>query len=344
MKKILVPLDGSPLASAVLPHAAHLAQCAAAELILMRALPDHGYNMGSEGASLLELQMLYCHGDALTQATERARRAEMVAQPPATPAELVQLQEAVARWLAAIADEWSKHGVPVRTRVVLGPPAEAILDMADEERADLIALATHGRGGIGRFLLGSVAERVAHHAQVPVLLLRAASLARQGGEDTHLCRRILVPLDGSDLAQAVLPVAYDLARCTAASVVLLRVIPEPVMDIVEAPAKLLLGNLPRDSTHDKRIEYERETAQRSLDAVAHTFVAREIPVETLVRFGQPAETILDVAQSVGADLIAMATHGCSGIRRFLLGSVADRVVRHAHVPVVLVRAHPQPQT
>jgi len=278
------------------------------------------------------------------------------------PPEVAEYEFAARAYLDGVAAELSAAGIAVQTRIATGSVAEGILDVADEEGADLIAMSTHGRGGLSRFLLGSIASRIVHYAKVPVLLVRATAEEKLPAEFTY--RKILVPLDGSEFSRAVLPHVRDVAVCTGATVTLLQAIPEPELDASEAhwiltfggPASI--GEVPGEgglrpgmappsrrewaesirAELARRVERAMEAAQANLNAAAADLRASGIPVETMIQAGQPAETILDVARSDDVDMIAMTTHGRSGIQRFLLGSVADRVVRHAHVPVLLVRS------
>lgn len=346
-RKVLVPLDGSTLSSAVLPRVRPLAQACGARVVLMRVVPEIGMRIG---------------------APQPPSDAPLAAHPEA-PLETIPLEiahyEAVAReYLDRIAADLSAMGVATRTRVVTGPVVEGILDMANEEDADLIAMSTHGRGGLGRFLLGSVAGQVVHYAKVPVLLVRAT--ADEQAPAAYSCRKILVPLDGSDFSRAVLPHAREVAACVGAQVILLQTIPEPEPAASEAHWMLTfggpasIGEVPGEgglrpgmdpsarrqwaesmrAELVRRTEREMEAAQSNLNAAASVFKSAGVTVETMVQLGRPAEVILDVAAANAVDMIAMATHGRSGIQRLLLGSVADRIVRHAHAPVLLVRPEP----
>lgn len=141
-------------------------------------------------------------------------------------------------------------------------------------------------------------------------------------------KKILVPLDGSELAEQVLPHVSQLAGCTGAEVALLRVPGEPVYDYLVPDPEIAV-----EMRHD--IE---TAAQVYLDEVAAEFRAMNLAVSTLVVWGAPIQdTIIEVARQIQADLIAMSTHGRSGFARLVIGSVADDVVRHAPVPVLLVR-------
>lgn len=136
-------------------------------------------------------------------------------------------------------------------------------------------------------------------------------------------KKILVPLDGSALAEAVMPEVTELATSQGAEVVLLRV---------------ALAHTPPGADQIEAQVYAVEEAERYLAEVESRFAGRGIKAGSAVRYGRAAEEILDHVETCGADLIAMATHGRSGIRRWVLGSVAETVLRAAPVPVLLLRA------
>lgn len=140
-------------------------------------------------------------------------------------------------------------------------------------------------------------------------------------------RKILVPLDGSVLAEAVLPHAQALAKSEGAEIVLLRVAVDPGAEFAFSDASLASGMIQ---------EMEAET-QKYMADVSMRAASGGGMVSTIVREGPVAETILAVASEINADLIAMSTHGRSGMRRWLLGTIADRVVNHSPVPVMLIR-------
>lgn len=140
-------------------------------------------------------------------------------------------------------------------------------------------------------------------------------------------KNILVPLDGSELGEAALTQAMDIARCTGATLILMRVPDHPMMEYYIDQPVVLADLRSRDA----------ERARDYLDGVSARLKAEGIDAVTRVMDGAVADAILDVAATDDVDLIAMATHGRSGFGRFLLGSVADRVTRHAEVPVILVR-------
>jgi nucleotide-binding universal stress UspA family protein len=223
-------------------------------------------------------------------------------------------RNALERIVAALSEE----GAQANARVVVGDPAEQILAVAEAQRASLIAMSTHGRGGLSRWIRGSTAERVLRASSIPLLLSNPLGLA----EPRELAfRRILVPLDGSETAAQVLPLAASLGRLYDSELVLFYAYSAPVL---ADPLALPLA-LP-----------SREEAEQLL----RSFASRIEGVRTVVLRaspGSPAAAILDVAKAEGVDLIAMTTHGRSGVTRWALGSVAENVLRHAATPLLVVR-------
>jgi nucleotide-binding universal stress UspA family protein len=225
-------------------------------------------------------------------------------------------------------------GACVDFEVRLGDPAEEIAAVAEEQHAALIAMASHGYSGLKRWTLGSVTDKVVHSASMPVFVIRNAG--RATAEDIAF-KRIMVPLDGSELARQALPFATGLAIGASAELTLLQAV---------APA---IEALPRFAPRGRPLPQLREVllamraqASQELNALADELGQHELPVTTLVVNGHAAEVIVDQADQRHADLIVMATHGYSGIKRWALGSVADKVLHAAITPLVVVRALPVP--
>jgi nucleotide-binding universal stress UspA family protein len=192
-------------------------------------------------------------------------------------------------------------------------------------------MTTHGRGPLSRFWLGSVADEFIRKTSVPVLLVRP----KEGTLDLSqepVVRRVLIPLDGSGLAEQILGPAVALGSLMNADYTLLRVVCPPLFTVYD-PAAVAVS--PVDQTS---LEEERTQAQAYLDQVAQRLRARSLPVCTQVLVGmQPHQAILEEVQAQGVDLIALATHGRKGLTRLLLGSIADKLVRGAGVPVLVHR-------
>jgi len=220
--------------------------------------------------------------------------------------------------------------------VIGGSPAEEIVRYVDKNNIDLILMATHGRSGVNRWAMGSVAYKVLRASRVPVWLVRAG-MSKEVAEDRLATRTILVPLDGSKLAELVLPHVEALAKQWAdgqVEVILLRVCEPPVISADYPPTMPLSWeeHMALETTKCKLVSrpYLAEVEKRLKDAGLK--VRQDVPL------GNAAEAIIDYSQKHQASLIAMITHGRSGISRWVYGSVAEKVMLGTFTPVLLVGA------
>ncbi len=205
--------------------------------------------------------------------------------------------------------------------------APAILNYADVHDIDVIVLGTHGRRGIRRLLLGSVAEEVVRRADQPVLTVRGRA-EEQPMSDLQI-GRILVPVDFSDFSRKALRHARELSALYEASIDVLHVVEEKLH-----PA-FYVGGV--QSIYDVEPDIEAKATDKLEEFVTNT-PGPKTPVNRHVLFGRPAHGIADFVEDEGTDLIAMSTHGQTGLERFLLGSVAEKVVRHVECPVLTLKA------
>ncbi len=214
--------------------------------------------------------------------------------------------------------------VRVRVDLLDGPVTSVLAEYARHNGAGLLVMATHGRGGLERAWLGSVADEMVRVSPIPLLLVRP-----EPDQDPGPLRRILVALDGSTLAEAILEHAVGLARVEPdAELVLLHVV-QPVSSVAWVPTEALQENdvLAREERARTYLEgMARQLQGAGLHARARIEVAAAV-----------APTILEVSREEGADVIAVATHGRSGLVRLALGSVADKLVRASRTPVLLFR-------
>jgi len=195
-----------------------------------------------------------------------------------------------------------------------GMPAEEILRVSREKKVDLIALSTHGRGGVVRLIAGSVAEEVLRKTEVPLLVTRPGTIV-------HDWKKIVVALDGSERSESILAETVRLARKLDAAVEVLQV----AIPVVAAGA----GETPILLPPEDPMPYLKSIVRRLEEQGVR---ARAVALE-----GRPSESILRHIRESGASLICMTTHGRSGFARILLGSVAEEVVRKAPCPVLLQR-------
>jgi nucleotide-binding universal stress UspA family protein len=301
VSQILVPLDGSALAEQALSCAVTLGQGLPAELVLFRAV-----SIPSDVQQVLD-------------------QADPQADPLAT-----WLEAEANKYLRGLANSLRDAGLSVRHVVQHGAAAEAIVDYAGQTGIRQIVIGTHGYTGLKRWRHGSVAERVLQAAGVPVLLVRAQEADSAGGsQQPTLCRRILVPLDGSGVAEQVLPVISPIARALEAEMTLLQVATTYVTGSFSSE-----WHPPLQSMFDAA----EQQAKAYLERRANRLNEQGIEASTAVWTGPVAESIVKYAETNHIDLIAMCTHGRTGLARWALGSVADRVLRAAGIPILLVRA------
>ncbi len=326
-RRLLIPLDDSAFSRTAIPYALALAAGPDTELELVSAVNTAAMLMGVGYSGDFA-------GDGTTSAAGvPAMALEMIeASRTAREEEL----EAVARAIEGAT------AAPVRSTVLDGEPSEAVARRVEEGDVDLVVMSTHGRGGLDRAWLGSVADRLIRRLSVPLLLVRpeeeddddgGTPEGDEGGPELSLepagIRQVLVPLDGSELAEAILEPVAALSRRTGASVVLLRTMPRLRNDPPYLPATV-------EGT-EARFKERRQEAHAYLEGVAGRLRADGAEVADVeIREGVAAPTILERAGE-GADLVAMATHGHGGLRRWLLGSVSDKVLRGADRPVLIVR-------
>lgn len=218
------------------------------------------------------------------------------------------------------------------SNVMLNPPiADAIDQHARDVRADLTVMTTHGRGPLARFWLGSIADRLLRRMPTPILLVRPHE-AKINLEQDQSLRHILIALDGSTLSEQILEPATDLGTVMQADFQLIRVV-DPLQSAGRDTEGFLITGLAPEGL--KRLQ---EEAAAYLEKVADRFRSRSLRVETrLLINSQTATAILEQANSTPTDVIALETHGHGGLTRFFLGSVADKLVRGATVPVLVHR-------
>ncbi len=316
--RVVVPLDGSKFAEAALPVAAAVVRGSGAALELFSAhepVPPPAVS-GAEAASMT----VPTHTDALG------------AIPVTTTGMLKGLRDERTTYLHDVARRL-RDDASLDPEVTLldGRADQAIMERVQEKSADLVVMATHGRGPMERAWLGSVADRVARESPVPVLLVRPANAEAPDLSVAADIHRVVVALDGSTLSEAVLEPATLLARALSVPILVIRA--------VNVRADLGSTYLPHAAqAYHEQIEGRREEAAEYVRAISADLSSRGVEVAGAEAVdGSAPRTILDTADPDGRDVIAMATHGRGGFRRLVLGSVSDKVVRAAVGPVLLVR-------
>ena len=302
---IMVPLDGSALSEQALPLACRIASSAQAGVHLVQVHAPI-YNIETADVRPGAVPTIDTTLDHDIRAGERSY--------------LAALQR-------RLTDE---HEIKTTTALLDGPIIDALRRHAVAISADLIVMTTHGRGAVSRFWLGSVADGLVRQSHAPVLLERPNTPPAHRPAPFQM-QHILIPLDGSKLAESIIEPAVALGELLGACYTLLHVL-DPLLLVGAAP--LLYTAVP-----DAEVERERElSAERYLDGVAERLRERGLNVTTRVMLSpSPAPAILEQAHEAGVDLIALATHGRSGLERVMLGSAADKVVRGAETPVLVYR-------
>ena len=297
-RAILVPLDGSAFGEQALPIAFSIARRAGATVRLA-----HAHVVG---------QTMFMNGSAMPGDSPDAQ---------ARTVERAYLDHVARRASASL-------GVPTPADLLDGPVVAALRDCARANQVDLIVMSTHGRGALGRMWLGSVAAALIRQASTPILLVRPQKALAQLTHEP-IFQHILVPLDGSPLAERALQPAVALGTLMQAHYTLLQALDPLIVEHTQPPYAAGL---------DRRLLPEiRANAATYLEGIAARLRAQSLHVETDLTVGPPAFAIRKYTHAHHIDLIAMATHGQGGISRVLLGSVTDAVVHASDVPILLYR-------
>jgi nucleotide-binding universal stress UspA family protein len=301
-RRILVPLDGSELAEKALKPAVHLAQAMARQ-----TTPD-------QNVRLILLRV--------------ASPLTLMAADPYLYDEMMRMSLDEARsYLNVTAAGLNAAPALVMTEVMAGSPADAIVHYAEENAIDLIMMSSHGRTGSNRWVYGSVAEKVMHHAPCATAIVRA-----HVSTELFQNHKILVPLDGSELAERALEPALALAKAVGSDVLLLRV----VSTREAIPEYMILAG---DAGHvlDAVQEQDMAEAETYLQHVYNAQDSAHLFFDVKGADGDVADAIVSYADSNHVDLIVISSHGRSGIGRWLHGSVAEKVLRGANCATLIIR-------
>jgi nucleotide-binding universal stress UspA family protein len=305
MTVVLAPVDGSIRALRAVPWAAKLAGPHGTVVLLRVVPPQPAYAetlfslVGAEG-TVQEIQ------DAWT----RTAKADM--------------DEAAALL--------SGSDVTVEQMVAEGEPEEEIVAAAARRGVEMIAMASHGRGAVGRAIFGSVADRVARTAPVPILILRTPD---EDADHGVAVTRIVVPLDGSEIAERALPVASELARQLPAPVYVVRAV-DAAATLPLASGVFGAGPVVGEEVTDQIWEEAETEARSTVTSAVSRLQAEGVDASGTILNGSPFFAISEATQP--GDLLLLTSHGRGGVRRWLLGSVAEKLVREADAPVMLVPA------
>lgn len=295
--KILVPIDTSEVAERAIPWARALAGDTA-EVVLLEVIP--------------------------ISSAVRSIGGEVIATAETIQAGYQQMAEAQ---LAAAVNKWFGEGAKVSTAVSAGDPGDRILAVAEEQGVDLIVMSSHGRGALGRFISGSVADRVVRHAPIPVMIVGPEGEMPVDAE----VKRIVAPVDNSELSLAALPVAEALAKLTGA--------PAEVLHVV-TPATDLAMSLPAAAATVPEMAFDTqyvqllEVGELLVDKAVQQFRDHGIEAQGTLYTGSPAGTIIDQLEE--GDIVVLSSHQREGLARWVLGSTSMKLIRNGLAPVVIV--------
>lgn len=313
ISKILLPLDGSRLAESIVPAVGSLARQLHASVQLVSVADPIATEL-----------------PAFIQPEHLRRVAEEANKDVASDDLLAERMKLAETYLESVAEKLRAAGVsqPIVTRVFSGEAPEQIVAAVKEARADLVAMGTHGRSGLRRGLLGSVADRVLRASSVPVLLVHPREFVIEH-PDLSQVESVVVGLDGSQLAESSLGLAAEIAAAYEAELVLLRATATKAAHTVAYVEESFLAG------HD----YEQgldHLALRYLDRKAEPFVAEGLRVRTQVDSRVALDAIQSAATEFPNALIVLASRGRSGLSRWVLGSVVDAAVRTVERPILVV--------
>ncbi|MEW6143290.1 MAG: universal stress protein [Chloroflexota bacterium] len=289
-EKILVPLDGSELSEQALPVAEELVGRLGSRIAVLQVSE-------STESGLYHMQELY-----INQIAQRVTN-------------LVKKYRA---------------DVQVEPVIIIGSAADEIIKYVDRNNIGLVVMGTHGRSGITRWAVGSVASKVVRGTKTPVLMIRTKGA--KPSEKKRLLSKVLVPLDGSEVGEAALPFITELALKLEMEVVLFQVV---ALAYHVYSSGEIVSQVPYT---EQEMEPIKKSVKSYLDKVAEKLTAKGLKVSTEIKTGAAAESIIKAAEDLGVDLVAMSTHGRSGVSRWVFGSVAARVLQQGTTPLLLVRA------
>lgn len=297
--KLIVPLDGSALSETILPYARLFAKVLHCPVDLLHVIdPETVKTLANPG-----------RGFFLDVVESDLRRS-------------------TKDYVNTVSKSFA-NGPSTSCRIEVGNPAEVIVKLSSQEPNALVAMSTHGRSGIKRWYIGSVADKVLHACTNPLLLIKGSNNGRSHDGRASV-KRLLLPLDGSPVAELALPHAVALAKTLGAQLELMRVYtPLTRADYGER----FMPN------YDAMGETLKQEARGYLEEQASILKEEGFPdVKCIVREGDAGAEIIDVAHKTKGNLVAMCSHGRSGIGRWVLGGTTDRVVRYSEDPVLVIRA------
>lgn len=311
--RILIPLDGSDHSIKIIGWATGLAKALQAEMVLLNVIDPEDLAFLESASGLSSVS-----GNGM-QDTSQVELAISDAESKATSA------------LKNIAESVDAPEVKIRTHVEIGSPAETIVRTAVSSSSDLIAMATRRESALVRGVLGSVTDRVLHSSSIPLLTLYPGDIA--GFDDNYgVPKHVIVPLDGSELSESAIPTAMQLAKAANAELRFFETIRTSFIGAGITGLEYGGGDLAGDAVVDNL----RANAEKYLDSWVSFAQEQGVNSSRAVSVGSPAQKIVDQANQVEGSIIVMGSHGSGGLKRWVVGSVADKVIRSAQRPVLVI--------
>ena len=288
---MIVPLDGSRAAEMVIPYAEEVAAKLGSQMILVSVSESLPANME---------QLYQAYLEHITQ----------------------QVQRQLKDWKP-------KKEAQVQSKVLTGKPADEILRYADDTNAGLIAMTSRGSSVRESWPLGNIAAKVLRATTKPLIFVRAPA-SEDAVRQKRLVKRILVPLDGSELGAAAIPHAEALGQALGAELVLFQAIDPAAVQ-----------RLPSEGVSYTRavaVDMQKVLSTEYLNGVRKTLKEKGLEVSSAIAVGSPPDQIVDYAKANAIDLITMSSHGRTGIRRWVFGGVTDKVLHSGDTAVLVVPA------
>ncbi|NQW20707.1 MAG: universal stress protein [Chloroflexi bacterium] len=314
-KKILVPLDGSEHSRKIVGWATGLASALKAEIILLSVIDP-------EDIDILEATTRNLYKNSERGAVGVTRMPSDVIDDAIGQAE---------KDLQVEADKIQTTGVAAKISVGAGSPAEVIVSEAHSHKVDIIAMATHRESALARGVLGSVTDRVLHSTSIPVFTLYPGEI-HEFNDTSGGPHRVIVPLDGSTLSETAVQPAAEIAKAAGAEIVFVEVLRLPFFGVGVAGIEYGGG----DYAGDFGIDSQKQEITEYLDGFVQDAKAAGLNSRASIRTGSPSQQIVDEASESENSIVVMASHGSGGLKRWVVGSVADKVIRSARRPVLVI--------
>ena len=319
-KKILVPLDGSEHSRKIVGWATGLARALKAEIILLSVIDPE------------EIEILEATTRGLERKSESVGNGGAISSVARTPSDVIN--DAIAQAekdLQVEADRVNSAGVTAKICVGAGSPAEVIVSEAHSREVDLIAMATRRESALARGILGSVTDRVLHSTSTPILTLYLGEI-HDFDEANGGPKRVIVPLDGSALSESAVKPAVEIAKAAGAEIIFTEILRLPFFGVGVAGIEYGAG----DYAGDFGIEAQKVEITEYLQGFVCDAEASGLKASANIRTGSPSQQIVEEASEIEGSIVVMGSHGAGGLKRWVVGSVADKVIRSARRPVLVI--------